>query len=109
VADALKQFQDLAKSNPDNAEIKLIISNMQQGKPASKVQLPADKPAQNRPGRSSFGVRCHNGRAFLIAIGREVRGMHQAAYILALFAFFSQALALRARSLAGLYLRRGGA
>ncbi|MBP7770807.1 MAG: hypothetical protein KA066_02785, partial [Candidatus Pacebacteria bacterium] len=33
-------------------------------------------------------------RQFLTVIGREVRGMHQAAYLLAAFAFLSQMLAL---------------
>ncbi len=41
-------------------------------------------------------------RAFLSAMGLEVRGMHQAAYLLALFALLSQLLALvRDRLLAG--------
>src|SRR3990167_9503174 len=33
-------------------------------------------------------------RALLSAVGKEVRGMHEAAYLLALFAFLSQLLAL---------------
>src|SRR3569623_513530 len=41
-------------------------------------------------------------RSFLTAIGREVRGMHEAAYLLAAFALASQLLALvRDRLLAG--------
>ena len=43
-------------------------------------------------------------RAFLGAMNLEIRGLHQAAYLLALFAFLSQILALvRDRLLAGAF------
>jgi tetratricopeptide (TPR) repeat protein len=47
--DAIKQFQDLALSNPDNAEVKLILSNLQQGKaPFDGAQPPVTSTPQGR-------------------------------------------------------------
>ncbi|MDQ3076982.1 MAG: tetratricopeptide repeat protein [bacterium] len=48
-ADAIKQFQDLTISNPENAEVKLILSNLQTGRdPFANVQPPLDAEPQNR-------------------------------------------------------------
>jgi tetratricopeptide (TPR) repeat protein len=48
-ADAIKQFQDLAASNPDNAEVKFILSNLQAGKqPFDGAQAPVTPTPQDR-------------------------------------------------------------
>jgi tetratricopeptide (TPR) repeat protein len=51
-ADALKQFQDIQKTNPDNKEIVQIINNLQLGRdPLSSIQPPNNTPekASNPP------------------------------------------------------------
>jgi len=48
-AGAIKQFQDLAASNPDNSEVKLILSNLQAGKdPFAGAQPPVTNTPQDR-------------------------------------------------------------
>ncbi|HUD02937.1 MAG TPA: tetratricopeptide repeat protein [Candidatus Paceibacterota bacterium] len=48
-ADAIKQFQDLAASNPGNTEVTLILSNLQAGKdPFAGAQPPVTSTPQNR-------------------------------------------------------------
>jgi len=48
-AGAIKQFQDLAASNPDNNEVKLILSNLQAGKqPFDGAQAPITSTPQDR-------------------------------------------------------------
>lgn len=48
--DAVKQFEDLAKSNPDNEEVKSILQNLQAGKPPFEGTAPAVTPtSQARP------------------------------------------------------------
>lgn len=48
--EALEQFQDLAKTNPDNAEVALILSNLQAGKAPFEGQTPPVTPkSQVRP------------------------------------------------------------
>lgn len=48
-AGAIKQFQDLAQSNPDNAEVKLILSNLTAGKsPFDGAQPPVTSKPQSR-------------------------------------------------------------
>jgi len=48
-AGAIKQFQDLAQSNPDNAEVKLILSNLEAGKqPFAGAQPPVTATPQDR-------------------------------------------------------------
>lgn len=47
--DALKQFDDLKKTNPDNAEIDLIYKNLQAGKePFNDVKPPLDSTPEKR-------------------------------------------------------------
>ena len=47
--DAVQQFSDLATSNPGNAEVKLILSNLQAGKPPfTGAQPPVTSTPQNR-------------------------------------------------------------
>lgn len=47
--DALVQFEDLAKSNPDNAEINLILSNLKAGKqPFTGATPPIDNKPEKR-------------------------------------------------------------
>lgn len=45
-ADAIKQFQDLQSSNPENQEVKLILSNMEAGKAPFTS---AEPPVTDRP------------------------------------------------------------
>ncbi|MGC9602714.1 MAG: hypothetical protein ABSE76_03175 [Minisyncoccia bacterium] len=48
-ADAIKQFQDLAASNPGNTEVTLILSNLQAGKdPFAGAQPPVTSTPQDR-------------------------------------------------------------
>jgi tetratricopeptide (TPR) repeat protein len=48
-AGAIKQFEDLAQSNPDNSEVKLILSNLQAGKdPFAGAQPPVTSTPQDR-------------------------------------------------------------
>ncbi len=48
-ADAIAQFSDLQKTNPDNAEIKLILSNLKAGRPPfSNVAPPLDDKPEKR-------------------------------------------------------------
>lgn len=48
-ADAIKQFQDLSASNPTNAEVKLILSNLQAGKaPFDGAQPPVTSNPEDR-------------------------------------------------------------
>jgi tetratricopeptide (TPR) repeat protein len=48
-AGAIKQFQDLAQTNPDNAEVKLILSNLQAGKqPFDGAQPPVTATPEDR-------------------------------------------------------------
>ena len=48
-ADAIKQFQDLAKSNPDSTEVQSILANLQAGKaPFAGAVPPASTPPQDR-------------------------------------------------------------
>ena len=48
-AGAIKQFQDLVATNPDNAEVKLILSNLQAGKqPFAGAQPPVTATPQSR-------------------------------------------------------------
>jgi tetratricopeptide (TPR) repeat protein len=48
-AGAIKQFQDLVASNPDNAEVKLILSNLEAGKdPFAGAQPPVTDTPQDR-------------------------------------------------------------
>ena len=42
--DAIQQFQDLAKSNPDNAEVKLILGNLTSGKKPFDGAVPPVTP-----------------------------------------------------------------
>jgi tetratricopeptide (TPR) repeat protein len=47
--DAIQQFSDLTKSNPDNQEVKLILSNLQAGKPPfAGAQPPVTPTPQDR-------------------------------------------------------------
>ena len=47
--DAITQFTDLATSNPDNQEVKLILSNLQAGRnPFTNAQPPVTPTPQNR-------------------------------------------------------------
>ena len=47
--DAITQFSDLQKTNPDNAEIKLILSNLKAGRPPfSNVTPPLDDKPEKR-------------------------------------------------------------
>lgn len=49
-AEAIQQFQDLAKSNPESEEVKLILSNLQAGKdPFDGAKPPVTSNPQNRP------------------------------------------------------------
>lgn len=49
VPDAIQQFKDLTVSNPDNAEVKLILSNLGQGKaPFDGAQPPVTSSPQTR-------------------------------------------------------------
>jgi tetratricopeptide (TPR) repeat protein len=48
-ADAIAQFKDLEQSNPDNQEVKLILSNLEQGKaPFEGATPPVTPTPQNR-------------------------------------------------------------
>lgn len=48
-ADAITQFSDLQKANPDNAEIKLILSNLKAGRaPFSNAAPPVDDKPEKR-------------------------------------------------------------
>lgn len=48
--DAMQQFIDLQKTNPDNAEITLILSNLQAGKPPfENAQPPVTPTPEDRP------------------------------------------------------------
>jgi tetratricopeptide (TPR) repeat protein len=48
--DAQKQFEDLEKSNPESAEVKLILSNIKAGKPAFEAAVPPITPnPETRP------------------------------------------------------------
>lgn len=48
--DSIKQFQDLARSNPDSNEVKLILGNLQLGKPPfESAQPPITSTPQKRP------------------------------------------------------------
>lgn len=50
ISDALKQFAELAISNPDNEEVKFILSNLQQGKsPFIDAQPPITPTPEKRP------------------------------------------------------------
>jgi hypothetical protein len=47
--DAIKQFQDLQKSNPGNSEVQLILSNLTSGKkPFDGAQPPVTPTPQDR-------------------------------------------------------------
>ncbi len=47
--DAIKQFVELTKTNPDNEEVKFILSNLQTGKsPFQDVQPPIDSKPEKR-------------------------------------------------------------
>lgn len=47
--EAIKQFEDINSTNPDNAEVKLILSNMKDGKSLfSDAKLPVDNTPQSR-------------------------------------------------------------
>ena len=47
--EAKKQFEDIEKTNPDNQEIKLILSNIQAGKdPFSNAKPPITSRPENR-------------------------------------------------------------
>lgn len=49
VDDAMREFTDLAKTNPDSAEVQLILGNLRAGKPPfESAQPPADTPPQDR-------------------------------------------------------------
>lgn len=49
-AEAQKQFEDLAKSNPESEEVKLILSNIKANKPAFEAaQPPVTTKPENRP------------------------------------------------------------
>ena len=46
---AIKQFEDLAKTNPDNKEVAFILSNLKAGKsPFAEVQPPIDNKPEKR-------------------------------------------------------------
>lgn len=47
-AKAVQQFKDLAQSNPDNAEVALVLKNMQVGKPPFTGAPPPATPPQQR-------------------------------------------------------------
>lgn len=48
-ADAIKQFEDLDKTNPDNAEIKLILKNLKAGRePFANAKPPVDDKPEKR-------------------------------------------------------------
>jgi tetratricopeptide (TPR) repeat protein len=48
--DAIKQFEDLTKTNPDNAEVKQILENLQAGKtPFEGAATPVTPKSQVRP------------------------------------------------------------
>lgn len=48
--DSIKQFQDLAQSNPDNAEVKLILNNLTSGhKPFDGATPPVTPNPEDRP------------------------------------------------------------
>lgn len=48
-AEALRQFQDLSASNPDNNEIKLIITNLEAGRsPFTNAKPPVDNKPEKR-------------------------------------------------------------
>ena len=47
--EAKKKFEDIEKTNPDNQEIKLILSNIQAGKdPFSNAKPPITSRPENR-------------------------------------------------------------
>ncbi|MDE1940755.1 MAG: tetratricopeptide repeat protein, partial [Patescibacteria group bacterium] len=58
-ADAVAQFADLAKSNPDNQEVSLILTTLQAGKPifsdqqaAAQVEKPSSLPLKEKTTKS---------------------------------------------------------
>ncbi len=49
-ADAINQFEDLAKTNPDNQEVALILANLRDGKaPFTSAQPPVTDQPVERP------------------------------------------------------------
>ena len=48
--DAIAQFEEIEKTNPDNAEVKLILTNLRAGKPSlTSAEAPIDNKPEKRP------------------------------------------------------------
>lgn len=48
--DAIKQFEEIQKTNPDNSEVKLILSNLRAGRsPFAEARPPVDDKPESRP------------------------------------------------------------
>lgn len=49
-SDAIKQFEEIQKTNPDNSEVQLILSNLRAGRsPFAEARPPVDDKPENRP------------------------------------------------------------